>query len=622
MLFCCRFLMISSIRKLIQTIILLAFFSFSYFTYADTSRDFFDVPTQLQKIKSYFTPTPAALRGTSRVQDKAPPDIRAETSRDFFDVPTRNLREILKSPRELFQTVTHAVEQQGVIFNGIKSYFTPTLAALRGTSRIQDKASADIRSAIDRLLSFSFRDSVSPMSLTPEEAARIRQKNNLTGENALPFVSDNATELNINAQSLFKEQTQFRKNILLQGNLLADGSRVELGTGTLTASNVLYGLTGGDGILISGGRQQPIISSSLWVVADNTITTRTQDLSLALGGQLSVSGTGKSLFAGDIDVTGTLTTGEDLTVGGTLHLGTGLRFTKDVIIQHDASATMLVPDLLANAWRIATSPDTATPLFSVSTANGGSAAFGTASPEAFVTIAAPTSVARLQVGAFAESPDLFISNTGNVGIGTKEPASKLTVYGSFDVTETANFAGVTKFKTDVRILSVKNCAGGSVLETNSDGTITCGEDDRGRGGRSAEGPFNAVQFTSGTGDFKGSADLLFDDSADTLTIAGLLAVSGTGTSTFNEFVSLEQLHAFDHLRIGDTSSTTIYGSATSTFGGGITANDLKTTKALTVDGAGTSTFTGGVFADAFRFNLSSCNTLDTDADGGIVCGTD
>ena len=71
------------------------------------------------------------------------------------------------------------------------------------------------------------------------------------------------------------------------------------------------------------------------------------------------------------------------------------------------------------------------------------------------------------------------------------------------------------------------------------------------------------------------------------------------------------------------STSTLSGTGTSTFQGGISANHLALTKAITQNGNGTSTFTGGIFANAFRFNQASCtgtNALNLDSDGSIVCG--
>ncbi|MEK7173585.1 MAG: hypothetical protein AAB710_00715, partial [Patescibacteria group bacterium] len=119
------------------------------------------------------------------------------------------------------------------------------------------------------------------------------------------------------------------------------------------------------------------------------------------------------------------------------------------------------------------------------------------------------------------------------------------------------------FETSPQFLDVINCAGGGVLETDSQGRLVCGEDDRGGGRSSPGGPANAIQFNV-SGGFQGSADLTFDDATNALNIAGYIASTGSATSTF----------------------------------------------------------TGGIYADAIRTNLPNCNTIDTDSTGALVCGVD
>ena len=87
-----------------------------------------------------------------------------------------------------------------------------------------------------------------------------------------------------------------------------------------------------------------------------------------------------------------------------------------------------------------------------------------------------------------------------------------------------------------------------------------------------------------------------------------------------------------------TATTTIRGAlATSTFAGGgsfttgglstsggftLTGGLFRSTEELVVSSSATSTFTGGIYANDLRTNLPSCDSLDTDASGAIICGTD
>ena len=68
---------------------------------------------------------------------------------------------------------------------------------------------------------------------------------------------------------------------------------------------------------------------------------------------------------------------------------------------------------------------------------------------------------------------------------------------------------------------------------------------------------------------------------------------------------------------GNVYTTNSFNASTTAH---ITGN-LTSEGFLTV-GAGTSTFTGGIYANDLRTNLPSCNTLDTDASGALICGTD
>ncbi len=67
-------------------------------------------------------------------------------------------------------------------------------------------------------------------------------------------------------------------------------------------------------------------------------------------------------------------------------------------------------------------------------------------------------------------------------------------------------------------------------------------------------------------------------------------------------------------RIQDSSASSLFYINSS---GGVFAS--STASFL---GSGTSTFTGGIFANDFRSNLVSCDSLDTNASGAIICGTD
>jgi hypothetical protein len=92
-------------------------------------------------------------------------------------------------------------------------------------------------------------------------------------------------------------------------------------------------------------------------------------------------------------------------------------------------------------------------------------------------------------------------------------------------------------------------------------------------------------------------------------------------------LSVEQKAAQSILKptfvVGDTGTTSPFVFVNQK--GGVNFGTNSNTAALgtlNVAGVGTSTFTGGIFADAFQTNLPSCDSLDTDASGAIICGAD
>src|SRR3989344_3624889 len=515
------------------------------------------------------------------------PDFGATA--DFFEkqaIEKNNKWHIEKKEFQVFENIYSRFDS---LSRAVGNYIDPALRTISGSSRTEQRAGADIRSAINHILSFSFGDSVGTGgSLSPEEALRIRQQSDSVGENAVPFSSDDISELNVNAPSLFKEQTQFRKDIFLDGSLNALGGNVNLGSGNLTAGNVLYGLVAGDGISLSGTLQRPTIASLFWRQENDRIRTRQENRSLELDNLLFVSGLGTSTFAGSADIAG------NLAVRNTLYLQKGLHFSGDVTLRHDGTATVLVPNELPNAWRIATSTIGNADLFSVSTNGSGSISFGTSSRSAFVSIASPESSARLWVGTNNQT-DFYISENGAIGIGTKNPLSTLSINGTVDVSGTSEFAG------DLRILSLTGCQGDSVLETDSDGTVVCGQDDNTRRSTAPGGSNNQVQYNS-TGGFAGSAQFLFNGSSVAIATSSFSSALNIGGSVFLS----------GGLGVGNATTTS----------GILETSGLAYIGGLLKVGAGTSTFTGGIFADALRFNLPSCDSLDTDSTGAIICGSD
>lgn len=120
---------------------------------------------------------------------------------------------------------------------------------------------------------------------------------------------------------------------------------------------------------------------------------------------------------------------------------------------------------------------------------------------------------------------------------------------------------------------------------------------------------------------------------------------GVGTTSPWGQLSVEQLASQTNLKpifvVGDTGSTSplMFINQKGGVGIGVATTGLAQTGDLHVNdrlyanslgigthitslGSGTSTFVGGIFANDLRTNLPNCNSLDTNASGAIICGTD
>ncbi|MEK7083303.1 MAG: hypothetical protein AAB972_03955, partial [Patescibacteria group bacterium] len=110
------------------------------------------------------------------------------------------------------------------------------------------------------------------------DGRRIREKNRGTPISALEGTT--TPSVNINAVAGFKRDVEFGTGFTSRAgatiNGILRGLEIDLGGGKITAGNVLYGLTSGDDIEVSGDPQRPTISSrsNLWKSENTTIMTR------------------------------------------------------------------------------------------------------------------------------------------------------------------------------------------------------------------------------------------------------------------------------------------------------------------------------------------------------------
>ncbi|MDP3770537.1 MAG: hypothetical protein U1A25_02540 [Candidatus Sungbacteria bacterium] len=179
----------------------------------------------------------------------------------------------------------------------------------------------------------------------------IRDKNRGTPVSATEGTSTPAS-VNIHAPAGFKQSVEFTNGFTSQSSVIINGlltsQEINVGAGNITASNILYGLTAGEGIEITGESQRPTITATniIWKQEGTTVTTRDPALSLAIGGTLTLGAT---------------------TTGSTLQfLGTST-------IVFDSYAITTIAKNLANAWGISTSA-TDTPIINIDTRDKGTVA--------------------------------------------------------------------------------------------------------------------------------------------------------------------------------------------------------------------------------------------------------
>ncbi|TSC74766.1 MAG: hypothetical protein G01um101433_1001, partial [Parcubacteria group bacterium Gr01-1014_33] len=486
----------------------------------------------------------------------------------------------------------------------------------------------------------------------------IREKNRANGGIA---TSTGEGIITINAQSGFKKAVDLDSSLSVGGGATfasgmdvrgtIRGERIDLGKGTITASNVIYGITGEDGIRVSQG-QNPIVS---------------QEFFQKLGDGISLRAPYSVFQIGNASTTAVASTSQ-------------LIFSGPALISFDSIATTTIANAVPNAWSIATST-AETPIISVSTEGEGKVGIGTVSPAARFDVrgALPLEIGLQIVGALGQEKNIFqvqsaqgrnyftvdadgkifiASSTagyafttdgnalfrgtvtasssvylatagGKVGIGTQNPTHTLTIQGSFNVSGDA-------------YMSVLNCNGDFVLETDVAGKIKCGEDDRGRSsGSGGSGTVNSgsnglLAYYAGGGDTVSGASTLYYDSSNarfgyattspwgTFSIeaqnAGnntpIFVVSDYGTST--PFIYVSGVNG--NVGIGTTSPGSVLSVTGNILGSGI----ISVTSA-----SATSTFTGGVdVLGGLQMTNLNCTgftgsgKITTDSSGNLICGND
>ncbi|HEY4477440.1 MAG TPA: helix-turn-helix domain-containing protein, partial [Candidatus Paceibacterota bacterium] len=242
-------------------------------------------------------------------------------------------------------------------------------------------------------------------------------------------------------------------------------------------------------------------------------------------------------------------------------------------------------------------------------------------------------------GDFAVGDDFFVYANGRVGVASSSPGRVFSVEGQSLVNGTSTIGnllkvqgtGTSTFAGRLEVTGRILADGGGRVCTSANGVCSTGS----AGGWTDDGvvvrlttvtDIVGIGTTSPVRSLGVEGDAIITGSLKTgpFTSTSTITALGSATSTFTGGLSVGTggLASTNGLTLtgGVINSS---GTGTSTFTGGISLNHLTTTKALTINGAGTSTFSGGIYANDLRTNLPSCTqALETDAAGGVICGTD
>src|SRR3989344_6361445 len=369
--------------------------------------------------------------------------------------------------------------------------------------------------------------------------------------------------LQVNVPSAFKGDVKFGGQVSVGGNaavvgfLTASSLSAEQAviSRSLTAPNIIYEIKAGEGLEISGDRQRPVLSVLFWEIATTSPSTSTELIlkepftSLIIPGNISANHIStKSLDVSDLTINTRLAVGGEFDVSGKV-------IFRGEFIEAKATTTFVVEKSM---------------LFLVSTSSGK----------------------VFQINTSTSSADSLFSvggnNDGEINIGGFLNVSKLlTAEGPLTVKGALIAQGEATFENSATNPSLKGCDGFSVLETDATGKIVCGKDDKGLG-------------AGGTISSGASGHLTYYSDSTTLDSSSFLVAQN------------------GNFGIATSTPTPISEDGT----GGL----------LAVGGTGTSTFMGGVSVKSFASagsarltNLLNCNgvsLLETNALGDIVCGAD
>src|SRR3989344_1925446 len=205
----------------------------------------------------------------------------------------------------------------------------------------------------------------------------------------------------VNLPSQFAKSAQFLDTIrvagiaTLSGGIITENSNIDAGTGTLTASNVVYGLTAGDGIDVGPGQNPTVTNTGVLELTAGT------GISVGTGTKPTISNTGVTALGGS---TGALA----------LAAGTGISISGLTITNKDTGTSQNIFKTIAETGSnsIAASSNTDTLTF----ASGSGILLSTDSTNKKVTIAAAPNALLWQENSGALAPtnitdDLLLGGT-------------------------------------------------------------------------------------------------------------------------------------------------------------------------------------------------------------------